>query len=64
MSTRPRLQYRVGIDAKYMFPWLQLLPLRIGEMFAYSASTNAGMRKIVGLKSPPPASTEETKTEA
>lgn len=45
-STRPRVQYRVGVDAKFIFPWTQIFPLRIGELMAYYASTNKGMRKL------------------
>lgn len=46
----PRPQYRVGIDCKYLFPWMQILPLRVGEVLAYYASTNSGMRRVKGLK--------------
>lgn len=49
-STRPRVQYRVGIDAKYALVWSQIFPLRIGEKVVYATSTNAKMRQIVGLK--------------
>jgi hypothetical protein len=45
----PRSQYRVGIDAKYLFPWLQISPLRIAEFLAYYTSTNSGMRKVKGV---------------
>lgn len=48
-STRPRVQYRVGIDAKYGLVWSQIFPLRVGEKFMYALTTNAKMRQIVGL---------------
>ena len=49
-STRPKAQYRVGIDAKGLFPFLQIFPLRVGEIIAYYASTTPGMRVIRGAK--------------
>ncbi len=49
-STRPRVQYRVGIDAKYGLVWSQIFPLRIGEKVVYQITTNAKMRSIVGLR--------------
>ena len=49
-STRPKIQYRVGIDAKALFPFLQIFPLRIGEIIAYRASTTPGMRTIRAKK--------------
>ena len=61
--TRPRIQYRVGIDAKYLFPWLQIFPLRVGEAIAYYAATDATMRKPRSLK-PEEKGVEETKAEA
>lgn len=48
--TRPRVQYRVGLDAKYGFVWSQIFPLRFGEKVFYAVSTNRKMRSIVGLK--------------
>ncbi|GAB5030401.1 retinol retinaldehyde reductase [Nannochloropsis oceanica] len=49
-STRPKVQYRVGIDAKGLFPFLQIFPLRVGEVIAYYASTTPEMRVIRGAK--------------
>lgn len=49
-STRPRVQYRVGIDAKYGLVWSQIFPLRVGEKVVYALTTNAKMRQIVGLQ--------------
>eukprot|EP00624_Nannochloropsis_granulata_P001371 evm.model.NODE_16645_length_15759_cov_30.505997.5 len=48
--TRPRVQYRVGLDAKYGLVWTQILPLRVGEKLIYALTTNKQMRSIVGLK--------------
>ena len=62
-ATRPRVQYRVGIDAKYGLVWSQIFPLRIGEKIVYAITTNAKMRKIVGLK-PVAAATEDKKEAA
>ena len=49
-SARPKVQYRVGIDAKGLFPFLQIFPLRVGEIVAYYASTTPEMRVIRGAK--------------
>ena len=49
-ATRPRVQYRVGLDAKYGLVWSQIFPLRVGEKVIYAMTTNAKMRKINGLK--------------
>ena len=49
-STRPKVQYRVGIDAKGLFPFLQIFPLRVGEICAYYASTTPEMREVRGAK--------------
>ncbi len=49
-STRPKVQYRVGIDAKGLFPFLQIFPLRVGEILAYYASTCPEMRVVPGAK--------------
>jgi len=49
--TRPRVQYRVGLDAKYGLVWTQIFPLRVGEKVIYALTTNKKMRTIVGLKS-------------
>jgi retinol dehydrogenase 16 len=54
MSTRPRIQYRVGMDAKYGLVWTQLFPLRIGEMIIYGLTTNPAMRAVKGLSPPSP----------
>jgi retinol dehydrogenase-16 len=49
-GTRPRVQYRVGLDAKYGLVWTQILPLRVGEKIIYALTTSKKMRTIVGLK--------------
>lgn len=46
----PRVQYRIGIDAKYGLVWSQILPSRIGELIVYFATTNAGMRTVKGVE--------------
>lgn len=51
-ATRPRVQYRVGIDSKYGLVWSQIFPLRIGEKVVYQLTTNRKMRSIVGLGGP------------
>ncbi len=51
-STRPRVQYRVGLDAKYGLVWTQIFPLRVGEKVIYALTTNKKMRSIVGLEKP------------
>jgi len=68
-STRPKVQYRVGIDAKGLFPFLQIFPLRVGEICAYYASTTSGMRVVRGArwdqgKAPVGMSTTDTIPEA
>lgn len=49
-STRPRVQYRVGLDAKYGLVWTQIFPLRVGEKVIYALTTNKKMRSIVGVQ--------------
>lgn len=53
--TRPRIQYRVGLDAKYGLVWTQIFPLRVGEKLIYALTTNKKMRSIVGLPTAPRA---------
>ena len=39
----------MGIDAKGIFPFLQIFPLRVAEICAYYASTTSAMRKSINV---------------
>jgi hypothetical protein len=49
LSVRPRFQYRVGVDARFLFVWTEILPKRIGEHISYMLATTKGMRTVRGL---------------